>query len=140
MASVTLQLIGLPDLIAALRQLPPDLAAEGGAIVVAAADQAAEEIVAAYPERTGNLKHGVKRIGDSKGTGAFVRVVNTARHAHLFEFGTQSRQTAIGANRGAMPAGNVFIPIVVRRRRAMVDALVALLQRAGLTVRHAHAA
>jgi hypothetical protein len=32
-------------------------------------------------------------------------VINRAKHAAIFENGTQARHTAIGANRGSMPPG-----------------------------------
>jgi hypothetical protein len=45
-----------------------------------------------------------------------------------------ARHTALGADRGAMPAGHTFIRIDVEERRAMYEAFRALLVEAGLTV------
>ena len=125
---------GLEELKADLRNLPRALADEGAGIVYAAADRAAGAIVAGYPRRTGDLGKGVsvKRENSSFGAAAIVR--NRAPHAHLFELGTEVRHTAIGANRGRMPPGHVFIPIVQRERRAMYERLKELLRRQGLTV------
>lgn len=126
---------GLEELKADLRNLPAELASEASQIVVESANGAATEIVATYPERTRNLKRGVK-VQMLTGTRFFVGAVvkNTAKHAWIFENGTQARHTALGANRGAMPAGRVFVPTVLRWRRRMYEQLTALLERHGLRV------
>jgi len=67
--------------------------------------------------------------------GAFsvtAKVQNTAKHAWLFENGTQARHTDLGANRGSMPPGHVFIPIIIRRRRVMFEVLRRVLTEHGL--------
>lgn len=126
---------GLEELKADLRNLPAELASEASQIVVESANGAATEIVATYPERTRNLKRGVK-VQMLTGSVFFVGAVvkNTAKHAWIFENGTQARHTALGANRGAMPAGRVFVPTVLRWRRRMYEQLTALLERHGLRV------
>jgi hypothetical protein len=127
---------GLAELRAELRRLPGDLAAEATTIIFARAERAKADIVAAYPERSGDLKNHVsvsKANAGKYGAGVFIK--NTAKHAWLFENGSQARHTAIGANRGAMPPGHVFVPIVMRQRRAMYADLKALLARKGLQVR-----
>jgi hypothetical protein len=132
-ASVTWS--GLEELKAALRSLPADLADDASDIVEGAAQAAKTEIYNAYPERTGNLRqHTTVAIRASGRYGAGAVVKNTARHAWMFENGTQARHTAIGANRGSMPAGHVFIPIVMRWRRRMYEQLKSLLVRHGLQV------
>lgn len=128
---------GLDDLRAALRALPAELHGEAAHIVEAAGNAAAFEVKAAYGRhrRTGNLQDHVKVERLPTGPfGVAVVVKSTARHAHLFERGTQARHTAIGANRGTMPPGNVFIPAVIKHRRRMYDELAALLRRVGLLV------
>jgi Bacteriophage HK97-gp10, putative tail-component len=129
--------LGLEELKAALQQLPADLTELAGAIVAEAADGAAEEIRAAYPEgETGNLRRGVRVKTLATGAFSVARVVrSTAPHAHLFETGTQTRQTALGYHRGFMPGANIFVPVVSRRRRAMLEDLVAIVEQAGLDVR-----
>lgn len=127
---------GLDELRAALRTLPADLTAEASFLVEGAANGAAAEIKAAYPVRTGTLRDGLIVSHREKGkfsAGAIVK--NTSKHAWLFESGTQARHTALGANRGSMPPGHVFLPIVIRKRRQLYGQLKALLQRHGLTVR-----
>lgn len=123
---------GLAELKAALRSLPNDLRDESAEIVYANADAARNEIISAYPSRTGNLKNHVyvTKVPGQFGSRAIVK--NTAKHAWLFENGTQARHTDIGANRGTMPAGHVFVPIVIRRRRIMYEILKDLLVKHGL--------
>ena len=64
--------------------------------------------------------------------GAIVK--NRAKHAYIFENGTQARHTGLGYNRGAMPPGHVFIPEIVRRRRGMYEKLAEMLRQHGLQV------
>lgn len=58
-------------------------------------------------------------------------VKNIAKHAHLFENGTQARHNKIGANRGAMPPGHVFVPAAIRARRRLLEELKAMVLRNG---------
>ena len=101
----------------------------------AAAEGAASDIRAAYPVRTGNLRDHVvvsQGVGGQYGTAVIVK--NTAKHAWLFENGSQARHTDIGANRGSMPPGHVFVPAVRRARRGMYIDLGEMLEREGLHV------
>lgn len=125
---------GLDELRAALRTLPADLTGEASHIVEAHANAAAADIKAGYPGRTGDLRDHVEVTFSTSGTSTGAVIRNTSKHAWLFENGTQARHTAIGANRGSMPPGHVFIPAVVRRRRAMYGQLQDLLERHGLIV------
>lgn len=128
---------GLSELRAALRKLPGDLTDEASEIVMRAADGAKAEVVGAYPEREGRLRRGVT-VDRSKGQFTHRAIVRSrAPHAHLFEFGTKARRNKSGANRGSMPKApqsHAMLPIVIRRRRAMVDALIDLVRRAGFQV------
>ena len=133
--SVSLRFDGMAELRAALRNLPADLAAEGVEIIMARGEEATAEIIAEYPTWTGNLRKGVKLTRRPSPFGGVAIVKSSAPHAHLFEYGTQARHNSFGANRGFMPAGNIFAPIMMRVRRAMVDDLIGLLKRAGLEVR-----
>lgn len=136
--SSRLELKGLDELRRALRDLPEDLADEAGAIVLAHAEQAQQDIVRGYAEGpTGNLKRGVvvERNRSKFGSRAIVR--SRAKHAHLYEFGTGRRQTQQGWNRGSMPkalAPNAMIPKVIRARRRMTEALIGLVRKAGFQV------
>lgn len=133
--SASVKWSGLDELRAELRRLPADLTDDASDIVEGAAQAAKTEIYDAYPERTGNLRSHLTvalRSAGRYGAGAVVK--NTAKHAYLFEMGTQARHTELGANRGSMPAGHVFVPIIIRRRRIMYDQLKSLLTRHGLVV------
>ena len=59
--------------------------------------------------------------------------------AGIFEYGTQARHTKIGANRGSMPPGHVFVPRMQQARVVLVSRLAALVERHGLVVVHAAA-
>ena len=84
-------------------------------------------------QKTGNLLRHLKIDIASDAVSATARVSNNAHHAHIFEKGTVKRNYN-GANRGVMPAARSFIPTAIIRRRVMVEALVELVERAGLTV------
>uniref|UniRef100_A0A6M3JS03 Putative tail protein n=1 Tax=viral metagenome TaxID=1070528 RepID=A0A6M3JS03_9ZZZZ len=132
-ASVTWE--GMAEFRAALRATPEHLRDEAVGITANTAHTAAQEIVDEYPTVTGNLKDGVKTAQMTTGNyGAGYIVKSTAPHAHLYEFGTQARQTDLGANRGAMPAKHTVIQVAVRRRRQMHDELAAMLRREGFEV------
>lgn len=133
--SARVVLTGFEELRAALRQLPSELTEEATFIVKAAAEEAARRIVDRYPTVEGNLKDGVKVRDLSVGKfGVGKQVRSTARHAHLYEYGTQVRHTDLGYNRGSMPARPVFVEEVVRKRRQMYERLIQMMQKHGLTV------
>lgn len=128
---------GLDELRAALRSLPSDLAGEAEHIVEGAANGAAVEARAGYAShiRSGNLIAHVDVSKQAAGRyGVGFLVINRAKHAWLFENGSQARHTAIGANRGSMPATPTFVPAMIRARRRMYDQLRGVLERAGLIV------
>jgi hypothetical protein len=142
---------GLDELQAALRTLPKELADEATGIVWETADTVAREIAAAYPVRAtgltpgptrkspwyapGLLRKGVKvtrsRPGDAVTSAT---VINTNPLALIFEFGTQARHNTLGANRGSMPPGHVFMPRYYRARARMYLQLKQLLVTHGLIV------
>jgi hypothetical protein len=133
MAAVTWS--GMDDLMTALRTLPERLAGEAQGIVKGAADDAQTAIAAGYPSRTGDLKRRLRLVTKATGPyGVGYQVRNTSPIAWIFESGSQARHTRLGANRGAMPPGHVFIPAVVRARTQMYRALKAMLEREGLLV------
>ena len=139
MGATRLEIHGLPEFYAALRQLTPALAAEGGDVLVREATAGADHIRAAYPQagtvyegkrsrryvRTGGLaaKVRVDQVETSR-AGASVRVVSGAPHAHLYEFGTA---------RGGRPHPT-FVPEIQRARKRVRAGQVALLERAGFDV------
>lgn len=134
--SVTLKWIGLKELREALTHLPEELTDLSVGIVAGAAEAAAAEIKAAYPEGdTGNLRKGV-RVKNEDGRLTVRRVVRSAApHATLFETGTVVRSNKRGQNRGFMPGANIFVPVVMRHRREQDEDLVAVVEQAGLDVR-----
>jgi hypothetical protein len=125
---------GLTELRAALLKLPPELVREAGVIVHAQAEAAANEIRGAYPAHTGNLRNNVRVELAGDAVSATARVKNTAKHAYIFESGTATRHWASGKSTGTMPAGRVFIPIAMQRRRIMLAALIDLVERSGLHI------
>lgn len=125
---------GLTDLRAALLKLPPDLVREAGVIVHAQAEAAAREMAGAYPFKSGNLRNHLRVELGGDQVSATARVRNTAKHAYIFESGTAPRRWANGKSTGVMPAGRVFIPIAMQRRRIMLAALIDLVTRSGLHV------
>jgi Bacteriophage HK97-gp10, putative tail-component len=135
--SVRFQWHGMEEMKAELQNLAPAMAAEARGIVTRYGDLAAAQIIAGYPDRTGTTLRAKVRVVPSDGGpfGAAVTVQNTSKLASIFEDGTQARHTALGANRGSMPPGHVFIPTMMRVRFEMFDvALRALLIRQGLVV------
>lgn len=136
--SASLKFEGMNEFRAALRRLPEELAGEAGHIIEGTANAAATDIKRAYPAHTGRLIAGVVvQHGDNGKVSAGAIVRSTARHAHLFEYGTATRRNSHGANRGAMPKAQEnrrMVPIAVRHRRTMVGKLVDMLRRIGFVV------
>lgn len=126
---------GLEEYRELLRHLPESLANETANFVQAAANSSAFQIRGKYPVRTGKLRDRVSVAKLKKGKyGTGMVVKNTAPHAKLFEYGTQARHTAIGANRGSMPPGNVFVPVILKERRSLYEKVKDLLRRKGALV------
>jgi Bacteriophage HK97-gp10, putative tail-component len=133
-AANQLRINGLEELRRALLALPPELVREAGVIVHAQAEAAASEMAGAYPVHTGALRRGLRVEVSGDQASASARVKNTARHAAIFEYGTGARHWANGKSTGRMPAGRVFIPIAMQRRRIMLAALIDLVEQSGLHV------
>jgi hypothetical protein len=133
-----LEWAGLVDLKNMLRAMPAALTADASKIVLSTANEAARRIGDLYPSRTDHarLREGlVVEVQDAGRFGAGVRVRNRAPLAEIFEYGTQARHTKLGASRGSMPAGNVFVPTMIAYRARMYDQLSAMLEAHGLRVR-----
>lgn len=126
MASVVID--GFDDFRRELAKLPADLQAEASPIVHESAEAMAEDLRAGYAVgETGNLWKGVRV--DHEGPLAS-RTRSTAKHAHLYEFGTVTRATKrTGANRGKMPAKPVFIPAAIKNRDRMLKRLDSEIMR-----------
>lgn len=128
---------GMEEFKAALRQLPEELTGEGGDIVIAHAETAGDDVRSAYAAAagTGNLAKNVRVIvRDAGRAGVVAEVKSTAKHAFIYENGTQIRKNKAGKNLGAMPPGNIFVPTMIRERKAMVEDLKDLMETKGLEV------
>jgi Bacteriophage HK97-gp10, putative tail-component len=135
--AVTFRFEELAATIKALHELPEELTGEARKIVEGWGNAAVVALRSAYPVYTGNLRQHVTAKTMMRGPfGIDVKVRNTARHAHIFERGTRGkkRYTKKGYHRGIMPAGNVFVPTIIRIRRKMYLDLKAMLERAGFKV------
>jgi len=128
---VKLKIDGLEAMKAALRQLPEDLRDESRAIVGRHLDDAESTIRASYAahRRSGNLEKGLQSNTKESRFGVTSVLRNRAYHAYLFEVGTELPRAG---GTGRMPAAKIFIPTVMRARRAMMADLIALVERHGL--------
>jgi hypothetical protein len=126
---------GLEQLKLDLRRLPKEMRDDAQDIVLDSANEGAGDARSHYPRRTGNLADGIE-VQQLTGSSAFAGAVvkNKAKLAFIFENGTQARHNDIGANRGTMPAGNVFVPAMIRARRKMYERLKAMMRSKGLKV------
>lgn len=139
--SLTLDLFD--DLREALRNLPEDLHDEAFGIMESTADAAMNDIRAAYPVKTGNLRNGVIKEVRAGLLKTVTVIKNTAPHAWIYEHGTAARHFTgtdksgrhyIIGDRGQAKAGNVFIPRMIRSRRQFYDDVAELMERHGLLV------
>jgi Bacteriophage HK97-gp10, putative tail-component len=131
---------GLEEFRRALRNLPDALAGEAVREAESSANAATFEIRSAYGAHryTGRLQASVG-VEEQQVPFGFRFVVRArAKHAHLFEFGTQARHyfTVRGVRKlvGAMPPARIFIPTMIKHRRQLYGRLVAMMQRHGLLV------
>jgi hypothetical protein len=138
-----LSIQGIAELKDALGRLPAELKGQATQIVLDTAYAAQADIVSQYPQgATGNLKKGVKVFIREVGPYAVAAQVRaTAPHSWWHEHGTElrHRETKKKASRGVMfskkgPPRPVFIPTMIRYRRAMYAKLAALIQSTGLVV------
>jgi hypothetical protein len=138
---------GLEDLRLALQKLPTELASEAAIQIGISTTRAKARIAAAYPlvyrstqarsssaSPPGELQRKLASKVTRDGVSVVGEVKNTAKIGYIFENGSAIRYTDKGAKRGVMPAGHVFIPIVAQERRAMYEALKAIIAKAGLEV------
>lgn len=138
---MSVQWTNLDEFKDALRQLPADLTAEAAHIMEDHANGAAVAVRQSYSAHivTGRLLKGVFVTPFWKGKytpGLIVKSV--AKHAWLFDNGSQARHWASGKSTGTMwgktPPTHVFGRTVMRFRRRMYDQLKDLLVRHGLLV------
>jgi hypothetical protein len=147
--SATLTIRGIAELKDALARLPADLKGQATQIVLDTAYAAAAEVASQYPTGPGSrrfpagkLKKGVKVFPKAVGPFAVAaQVRSTSPHAWWHEHGEQlkPRTTKRGWFRGTMFAKkgiprDVFVPTMIRYRRAMYEQLATLIRSTGLTV------
>jgi hypothetical protein len=126
---------GLAELRAEILALPEACTGEAAHLIDGAANGVTVDIANAYPWRTGDLrkKTTVAPLA-TKGLVVGMVVKNTSNLATIFENGSQARHTSIGANRGSMPPGHVFVPRILRARRAVTQQLKEMVARHGAIV------
>ena len=132
----SLRIDGVSDLVRDLTRLPETLGEAAAPSVDQAATDAEATIRANYPRRSGALRDGLRSetVTDDPAHPR-LRLVNDAPHAVVYEYGSELRHTATGAPRGRMPAAHNFVPVVVREKRDLVEDVIDLVEREGLTVR-----
>jgi len=140
-SKVTLRFEGLDELKAQLRALPKELVDDASSIVLTAGNEVVDVVAAVYEDHAhvGNLRRGltVRPVSAGPyGTGALVR--SAAKHAWLFEHGSQARHyvTKNGKKHltGRMPPSHIFIRTMIQKRRAMYGKFRELLVAHGLQV------
>src|SRR5262245_18834365 len=102
---VSVQMTGLVELRAALRQLPAELADEANTYIDDTVEITAARLFQSYPKGdTGNLRAGIRKESHPSPFGGFGMVRSTSPPSPLWEFGTQSRKTSKGWSGGAAPS------------------------------------
>jgi hypothetical protein len=133
---------GLDELREALRTLPAELAAEAATDVTSAAQAAEAEVRQVYEQHadSGNLAAHLFLSTSTSAFGAGALLRSTAKHAWIFENGSQARHWASGKSTGTMwghtaqPPTHAFVRAAQKYRKQMYDRLRALLERQGLQV------
>jgi hypothetical protein len=133
--TVWFQWTGFQELVDQFATLARDLTTDAAPEVETAAQSAKSAIYAGYPTRTGNLKDHLAVVLHTDATRTEAVVINTSPHAAVFERGSQARHTAIGANRGSMPANPLFSATMMRWRRGLYTGPIPrVLEHMGLKV------
>jgi hypothetical protein len=132
-----IELVGWTELLTQLRNLPADLTHEAAGHVDDTVEQTASSLIQSYPRSdTGNLRKGVKWGTTQSGFGVSGQVKSTAKTSHLWEFGTESRKTRKGWERGRMPAhyNQGLVGIASRNRKKLKGQLIDVVRKAGFDV------
>jgi hypothetical protein len=142
MSANRFQFTGLDELREALRHLPAALAAAAAEVVLSearAAEADVRQVYEAHVDR-GTLASRLYLSTSSSAFGAGALIKNTAKHAWIFENGTQARHWASGKSTGTMwgktaqPPTHVFVRAMQTHRRRMYEQLRAILERQGVQV------
>jgi hypothetical protein len=143
MAANRVELIGWNELLIQIRSLPQAFADEAAEMIDNTVEETAASLIQTYPigpgsgrYRGGNLRKGVKWGTTRSGYGISGFVKSTAKHASIWEFGTQSRKTRKGWNRGKSPAhyNQGLVGIAIRKRRELRGKLIDVVRRAGFEI------
>jgi hypothetical protein len=137
MSNNRLEWTGLDELRSALMKLPEEFGHEGAEMIDDTTEVTAASLIQSYPlGDTGNLRKGVKHTVTRDRFGAVGQVKSTSPHSHLWEWGTQSRQTRKGWKRGKAPSHKPdgLVPIAQRERRKLNIKLLELVRRAGFEI------
>jgi HK97 gp10 family phage protein len=120
-----LRIDGLDAFVDELERLAPELVAEARAEQAAEAERIADNLRAAYPVVTGELRNSVlvQRESSTSPLRVFTRVAVTAGHAAFYEFGTHRTEPH-----------PVFTPIVRRGREAFLQDVIDRVEARGLVV------
>jgi hypothetical protein len=129
---------GLEEFRLFLVALPTELMNQADIIVGGAANDARDDLAAAYPIDT-KLASGLIVRGSAANGIASRLLTNTLTESVYYEYGTELRHTTLGFNRGKEPPHPVFWPIVNRRRLEMYRELIALVVTNGFDVNEAEA-
>jgi hypothetical protein len=129
-------LAGLPDVMAHLDNLTPELVNEVEKMQRDIAETAAATIRGLYVAKTGELARGIQTRRLLKGRVVAATVVeNTVWWASIYEHGSKTkRETKQGYNRGQMPARPIFWRTMNAAKREANARTVEILRRHGLTV------
>jgi hypothetical protein len=129
-------LAGLPEEMAALDALTPELVNEVEAMQRDVAETAATKIRGLYVYKDGDLVKGVKTRRLLKGRAVAAMVVeNTHWLSWIYDHGSMTvRETKQGYNRGSMPARPVFSRTMAAAKREADAKTAEILRRHGLTV------
>lgn len=133
--SAKVRLDGMDALVRELTAAPDDIRREAFDIVKEETIGAEQELIAALPTKSGTLR---ARVRSSFPSSTFIVGIlqSASPHSHLWHWGTKTRQTASGANRGAMPAADPdpLVPIARKRRARMFRRLADMMRRRGYQV------
>ena len=123
--SAVMKLGGVDELLAELERLAPGLTTEAIALQQTIAQGAADELRAALPVASGELRASVRvqRESSHSPVRVFSELSVTAPYAHFVEFGT--------ADTAPRPA---FVPITRRARETFVKAVIQRVRDRGLVI------
>ena len=129
-------LAGLPDEIAALENLTPELVNEVEAMQRGVAEAAASKIRGLYAYKDGDLVKGIRTRRLLKGRVVAAMVVeNTHWLSWIYDHGSMTvRETKKGYDRGSMPARPVFSRTMAAAKREADAKTAEILRRHGFTV------